>query len=251
MPFIIGGAILGGAVISGYSANKAANTQAGAANRASDTQLQMFNKTQQNLQPWLSAGDTSLADLNYLMGVGPNTGQTDAARGGGYGSLAQPFDLSKFQQSPAYQFNLEQGQQAINKGANARGNYYAPQTLQDLGKFSQGMASNEFQNAYQNYNQNQANVWNRLYGVSGSGQNAAANMGGFATATGGQIGQNIIGAGNAQAAGQIGVGNAITGGLNNAYNAYLTQQILGQNQSSNFSPGRYGYSGTTGLSTEY
>src|ERR1700682_4879619 len=140
----------------------------------------------------------------------------------------KPFTLADFQASPAYNFNLQQGQQAIDKAANARGNLYAPQTLQDISKYSQGVASNEFQNAFSNYNTTQNSIFSRLSGMAGSGQNAAANLGGFAGQVGGQIGCNMIGAGNAQAAGTIGQANAISGAGSGIYNAYIMQQILAQ-----------------------
>lgn len=146
--------------------------------------------------------------------------------------LTKPFALSDFQESPAYQFNLQQGQKAIEKAAAARKSFYNPATLQDISKFSQGMASNEFMNAYNMYNQNQKNIWDRLYAMSGSGQNAAAQAGAFGTQVGGQIGENMMGAGNAQAAGQIGQANAFVGAGNNAYNAYMMNQILQNNQQS-------------------
>ncbi len=171
-------------------------------------------------------------------------GSTDPSAGGTFNQnapLVKPFSLSDFQQSPAYQFNLQQGQQAIDKAANARGNLYAPQTLQDLSKYSQGVASNEFQNAYSNYNQNQQNLWNRLSSLSGQGQNAAAGIGALGAQTAGQIGQNTIGAGNAQAAGQIGQANAINSGLGNLYNAYLMNQILQRNNTG--IAGQYGGGG--------
>lgn len=143
-----------------------------------------------------------------------------------YGSLLDPFSLDKFEESPAYQFNLDQGLQAINKAAASRGDYYAPATLQDVGKFSQGLASNEFQNAYNNYNTDQENVWRRLFGVSESGRGAAAGVGELGSRAAGAASANTIGAGNAQAAGIIGGANALAQGFGGAYNAYLQQQIL-------------------------
>jgi hypothetical protein len=149
------------------------------------------------------------------------------------GMLMKPFGMEDFKESPAYQFNLQQGQKAIEKAAAKRGTYYAPSTLQDISKFSQGMASNEFNNAYGQYNQNMKNIWDRLYSLSGSGQNAAANVGGFGTTVAGQVGENMIGAGNAQAAGTVGGANALTGGVNNYLNYSMMQQMLqGQQQSS-------------------
>lgn len=149
-----------------------------------------------------------------------------------FGMLTKPFGMEDFQASPAYQFNLSEGEKALNKASASRGKFYAPGTLQDIAKYSQGLASNEFQNAFSNYNTNMGNIWNRLSTLSGGGQNAAGNLGTNATQVAGQVGNNIIGAGNAQAAGQVGAANAISGGFGNAYNSYLMQQILGQNQQS-------------------
>jgi hypothetical protein len=216
MGWITGGAILAGSLIGADASRSAANTQSDAANRAAQLQQQMFQQTQQNLAPWMQTGQVALSELGQRTTSG--------------GDLNQPFTLDKFQQSPAYQFNLEQGQQAINKGAAARGGFYQPGTLQDIAKFSQGLASNEFQNAFSNYNTNQNNIWNRLYGLSGSGQNAAANLGGFAGTAAGNIGNSITGGANAQAAGQVGQANALTGALGQGYNAYMMQQLLGRNQ---------------------
>jgi hypothetical protein len=143
-----------------------------------------------------------------------------------YGSLLKPFSLADFQQSPAYQFNLEEGYKAINKGAAARGKYYNPATLQDLGKFSQGTASNEFLNAYNMYNQDQGNVFGRLSSVAGMGQNSAAQTGALGANAANNSGQALMGAGNAQAAGIVGLGNAVNTGIGQYYNNQLMEQIL-------------------------
>jgi hypothetical protein len=213
MPWIVGGAILGGALISGNAAQSAAGTQAAGAGRAADLQQQMYQQTRSDLAPWMQGGQVALSQLQSQLP-----------------QFTQPFGMQQFQESPAYQFNLEQGQQAINKGAAARGGFYQPGTLQDIARFSQGLASNEFQNAFGNYNTNLNNIWNRLSGLSGSGQNAAAGLGGFATQTGANIGNAITGGANAQAAGQVGQANALTGALGQGYNAYMMQQLLGRNQ---------------------
>jgi hypothetical protein len=91
--------------------------------------------------------------------------------------------------------------------------------------YGEGLANQDYQQAYNNYVNNYQNAFssantnantsfNRLQTIAGSGQNAAANLGSLSSQTAGQIGSNIIGAGNAQAAGTIGSANAATGGLN-------------------------------------
>jgi len=232
----VGAAILGGTIgsslIGGIGANRAAQTQADAANIATQAQLQMFGQTEANLAPWMQQGNVALGQIGQ--GLQPG------------GQFSHMFGMQDFQQSPAYQFNLQQGQQAIDKAANSRGNLYAPQTLKDLGGFTQGLASNEFQNAFNNYQTGVGNIWNRLYNTSQSGQNAAANLGGFGTTTAGQIGNNMIGAGNAQAAGQMGVANSLAGGLSGLTNYAMINQLLSQQQQPTYNQSVNGYIGPQG-----
>lgn len=214
---------LAGSVFGANAAQGAADTQAGAARYAADVSRSMFDTTQQNLAPWLKQGKIALKDLGQLTGTAPGGDPLTAP-------LTKPFSLSDFQASPAYQFNLEQGMEAINKAAASRGAFYQPATLRDISRFSQGLASNEFQNAFGNYRASMGDIWNRLYGLSGSGQNAAAQLGGFGAQTAGQIGSDITGAANAEAAGRVGAANAFTGGLGNIGNTILLSQLLKNNQ---------------------
>jgi len=215
MPWIIGGAVLGSALLGSQAAGSAADTQSAAAQQAAQVQREQYQQTRSDLMPWQQAGQVGLSQLQARLP-----------------EFTKPFGMEDFQASPAYQFNLEQGQKAINKGAAARGTFYNPATLQDLAKYSQGLASNEFQNAFSNYNTNLNNIWNRLYGLSGTGQNAAAQTGGFGAGAANQISGDITGSANASAAGTVGIANAITGALGQGTNAYLMNQILQQNQAS-------------------
>jgi hypothetical protein len=49
---------------------------------------------------------------------------------------------------PAYQFRLQQGQQALEQSAAAKGTLRGGATLKSLQDYAQGMASQEYQNAY-------------------------------------------------------------------------------------------------------
>ena len=214
----VGSAILGGAGLGAAGSILGSNAQADASRHAADIEQTLFQQTQQNLQPWMQAGNMALSQINQ--GLQPG------------GQFEHQFGLQDFQASPAYQFNLEQGKLALDKASAARGKYYAPSTLQDIAKFSQGLASNEYQNAFSNYQTGIGNIWNRLQTISGGGQNAAANLGTNATAVGNQLGQNAIGAGNAQAAGIVGVANAGTNALTNYSNNQMLQQFLNSQQQS-------------------
>lgn len=74
MPWGVAAAVAG-AAISANASSSAAGQQAGAANNATQAQLQMFNQVQHNLQPYQQSGVGALNSLDYLLGIG----------GGGYG----------------------------------------------------------------------------------------------------------------------------------------------------------------------
>lgn len=202
-----GGAIIGGA-IQGNAATSAANTQAGAANNATATQLQMFDQTQANLKPFIGSGTNALSTLNSQLGIGANGAFNPNA------PLVKPFSATQYQQSPGYAWQMSQGIDAVQNSASAAGGIHGGNTLKALTTFGQGLANTDYQQAYQNYVQQQQQQYGMLNNLVGSGQNAAAGLGGISQQVGGQVGSNIIGAGNALAAGQIGAANATTGGLN-------------------------------------
>lgn len=207
---------IGSSLISSNSSSNAANTQANAANQATQAQLQMFNQTQQNLKPFLQGGTNSLAALMSYLGIGPNGSFNPNAPG------VAPFSAQQFQASPGYAWQKQQGIDAIQNSAAAKGGVTGGNTLKALDQFGTGLANQDYYNAMNAYLTQQGNVFNRLYDLTGTGANAAASLGGFAQNTGQSIGSNIIGAGNALAAGQIGQGNAMSGGLNSL--AYLVFQ---------------------------
>lgn len=93
-----------------------------------------------------------------------------------FGSLLQPFDLNKFQADPGYQFRMDQGQKAIERAAAARGQYYDPSTVKALNDYSSNMADQTFGDAYNRYNNDQQNIFNRLAAISGIGQTATGSL---------------------------------------------------------------------------
>jgi len=120
-----------------------------------------------------------------------------------------------FQATPGYDFRVSEGLRAAEGTAAARGGLFSGNALAEAQRLGQGYANQE----YDNY-------LNRLTGVSATGLNAAG-MG----ATAGQNFANamtgIMGArGNAQAAGAIGVGNAISDGIGNALGAWQYQRAM-------------------------
>lgn len=144
----------------------------------------------------------------------------DPSQFGAFGSLNHDFGAGDFATDPGYGWRLQQGISQIDRSAAARGGLLNGGTLRALDRYNQNFASNEYQNAYTRYNNNQSNRFNRLAALSGIGQASQNQLTGYSQNLGGQIGNNILGAGNAAAAGAIGQGNAWQSGLNGLGNAW-------------------------------
>jgi HPt (histidine-containing phosphotransfer) domain-containing protein len=174
---------------------------------------------------------------------------------GGFGSLAQGWDktfssptANDMTIDPGYQFRLNQGLQALQNSAAARGGLLSGGTAKAINDYAGGSASQEYGNVYnralQNYNTNyntftndQSNLFNRLQALAGGGQTtanqlsasgltAANNAANIGLTSAGQIGQQLNNAGAATGSGYVGSANAITGAIGNATNSLSTLALL-------------------------
>jgi hypothetical protein len=216
------GATLGlaaGSTLAGSRAAKqAGETQAAAAGQASDLQRQMFEQTRADQAPYREAGYNALANLQRTAGNVPG---------------AFKFGAGDYQADPGYAFRLSEGQKALDRQAAARGGLISGGALKAATRFGQDMGSQEYQSAYNRaltgYNTDVARenqLYNRQAGLAGIGQTSTNLVG--------QAGQNYAtSAGNlmtsgaaAQAAGQVGQANALTGGLGTYLNYSQNNALL-------------------------
>jgi hypothetical protein len=238
----VAGAIAVSSVVGANAAKGAAKTQAAAADRAAELQKSQFEQTREDQTPFREAGYNALAEMQRTAGNVPG---------------AFKFGASDYQADPGYAFRLSEGQKALDRQAAARGGLISGGALKAAQRYGQDMGSQEYQNAYNRaltgYNTGVASE-NQLY----NRQAALAGIGQTATNLVGQAGQNyatnagnlITGAGAANAAGQVGMANAFTGGVgqylnysqNQAQNSLLQQAL--QNRGST-----YGYTPTTDYSS--
>jgi hypothetical protein len=96
------------------------------------------------------------------------------------------------------------------------------------------MGSQEYQNAFNRYQQNRTNQLQPLGNLMSSGQSAASNQGAAAGAYGNAGAAGLTNIGAAQAAGQMGTANALSSGLSNYMNYSSNQDLanaLRQSQS--------------------
>ena len=161
-----------------------------------------WNQQQANEQPFLKTGQGAANSLASLLSQG----------------FSAP-TLAQAEQTPGYQFNLQQGTQAINENAAATGNLLSGNTGAALTRYGQGLATTTYQQAYQNaLNQYMANYQSLLGGtdvglsaagqLGAQGQAAANNLSALYLTGGAQQANQLTNYGNARAAGDIGSANA-------------------------------------------
>jgi hypothetical protein len=155
-------------------------------------------------------------------------GQTfNASTGAGHQTIGGQFTNQSLNAylAPNYAFQLAQGQKALQNSQAAENGALSGAALKGMQDYVQGTASGAYQNAFNNWMNTQNMNYSQLYNLAALGENAAATSGTNAISTGTNIGQNIIGAGNAAAAGDIASGRAVGGTLSNLGNLYLANQM--------------------------
>ena len=217
------GSIAGG-VISAGGARDAARTQADAANSAAALQKEQFDQQMALQEPYRQAGLTGQNRLMELLGLGGNAGAA------GYGQYARDFSMQDFQQDPGYAFRLGEGLKAMGHQAGARGGLISGQTMKGMENYRQGLASQEYGNAFNRYQTNRQNQLQPLGNLMSSGQAAASNQAGQAGQYGANAGNLMGQAGQSIAAGQMGAANSIGNALSSSASAYGNYLQSSQNQ---------------------
>ena len=120
-----------------------------------------------------------------------------------------------YTKTPGYDFRLNQGLDAIQSSAAARGGLYSGAAMRDILKYGQDYATGEY-----------TNYLARLAGMTDTGVAAAGNQANAGANMGAGVGGALASRGNASAAGAIGMGNAFSGGLQNVLGYMNYQQNL-------------------------
>ena len=209
----------------------------------------------QSQQPFTSHSSSNNSIMSIVHGLhgqtqNPKNQQpqyTQVANQGG-GQLNNPFDTylkskglagGRFDTSnPAYQFQLQQGQRALDSSAAARGMGYSGAQMRAAQKFGQGLASQEYDKQYNRANQEFGDYFNRVAGLSQGGQQAATTLGqqgsnyaqnagttysNLSNAQTGILGQQA----NARASGYAANANAVSNTLGNLTNLYAMNKYYG------------------------
>lgn len=255
---------------------EAGNAASALEKESADAQLalqkQIWEKQQADYKPYLEQGTWGINRLGDLMrnqtpayGAGSGVNATIPMGMGGVaiigdggtrkptpnangGQLNNPFDTylaskglagGKFDTSnPAYQFQLKQGQQALDRSAAARGMGYSGAQMKAAQQFGQGLASQEYDKQYNRASGEFGDYYNRLAALSQGGQQAASSMaqagGAYANNAGNTLASlsnaqtNILGQqANARASGYAAQANAFNQGLGGIADAYGMYKLFG------------------------
>jgi hypothetical protein len=231
---IIGAAVVGGAATA-IGSSSAARAQTNAANQANDRLNAQYAQTRSDLMPYQQAGQGGLNELQSRMG-----------------ELTSPFNMTQqnLEATPGYQFNLSQGQKSVNNALGARGLLNSGAVMKGASSFATGLANSTYMDQFNMDQQNKQNAYNKLLGVSQLGENAAAQTGAFGSQIAGQVANNTIGIGNAQAAGAMGVANGIGSIGNNIAGYYNFKNYLAA-RSGQTNAGIWGYSQASSNASQF
>ena len=234
-------------VLSANAAKDAAQIQADAATKAAQMQMDMFNTVNAQGAPYRGAGYNALNQIGSML-PGQYTKYDASGKpigtDTGTGYLTQQFGPEQFAQGidPGYAFRLQQGQMANQRASNLAGGLIGGNALQGMQDYTQGMASQEYGNAFNRFQTQRGNIYNTLAGIAGIGQTAQGQANQMAQNNATAQGQLGVGAAAAQAAGKVGQATGYGGAATGLGNSYLLSQLLNQNQGvagSNVSGGNF------------
>lgn len=226
-----------GSFVGADASRSAANTQADAARNAADLQKAEYDQTRSDLAPYRDLGTQYIPQLQTAI-ANPLLSSTFS-----YGNFTAP-TAEEAQATPGYQFTLGQGLKAAQNSASARGLGSSGAAIKGAESYATGLADSTYNDVFNrdlsayttnrnnalgnfttNYGVASDNV-NRLLGLVGNGQNAAAQTGALGTQSTNSIANTLTSGAAASAAGIVGGANAITNGISNIANGYQSNQLL-------------------------
>lgn len=219
MPLMIasGASMLGGSIMSSGAGKDAAKDAARAAEAQKRENIAAYGEQKKMLAPWMEAGQTALRDIQ----VGIREGSFDPGK--------FHFDAEAMKNDPGYQFRVSEGARLGAQRVGAGGKFFSTQGQKQLAANEQGIASQEYGNAYaraanehQMEGQRLGQKQNALMQLNQAGQNAANNTatmrGNLAAGQAAQT-QNLIGAADAMGQAKAAPWNALAeiGGMGAGY----------------------------------
>ena len=163
-------AIVGSAVIGGYASSQASKEGAKSsaagmaaeermAERNIEFQREMAEQQREDFAPWRDTGQQALDRI----WSGVQSGEFEVG----------DIDVTK---DPGYQFRMQEGVEALDASASARGRLLSGAQQKSLTKYGQDVGSQEYANAYARESNKLAKRYNILSSLSAGGQASAAGQ---------------------------------------------------------------------------
>lgn len=205
----VAGAAVVGAGVSIYSANKAAGASKAAANSSIGEQAREYDQARSDNAPFRTTGVSALDQVAKLYGLDTTDANGNVVKGTGKA------DFSSFSASPDFQFNLGQGDDAINRSAAAKGGLLSGAAVKAGQTYASGLASNQFDDYV-----------NHLETTAGQGQAATNATTAAGTSMANSNSNAIMSAGNARASAYSENGQTIGNTANGLASNYLMYKYL-------------------------
>ena len=216
----VGGATLVSGMMQADAASSAASAQGASAQAGIDEQRRQFDKVQELLKPYSTAGEKALGGLEPFAAVGAPALEQQQALLGLRGPEAQRKAISGIEQGGQFQALTQQGENALLQNASATGGLRGGNIQGALAQFRPQLLSSLIDQQYGRLGGLTALGQTTTQNLAGLGQASAAGTGASAQTTGANI-ANLLGQqGAAQAGAEIAQGKAfgaipaaISGGL--------------------------------------
>jgi len=227
---MVAAAVLGGSVIGGLSSiwgsSNAANAQKEAANAMIANTNKIYESNKGLAMPYINAGAGMLGNLQDWLKTDSNNPFSTLIK------LTTPgADMNEvLSQLPGYQFQLNQGNRAVQNALAARGlGGSAGAVAKGISNYTQGLAGSTWGSLVDKLQNVFGAGTNAMQGVVNTGANAVNSLTGAGTAATNSINSALGGIGNANANMYNSIGGAI-GGIGNGLSSYaMLQKLMGSN----------------------
>lgn len=218
-------AIVATSYMGSRAAERGANAQAAASDRAAELQYKQYKDTVARQKPFYDVGVNALPDLVNA-------------------SKYTNFGMDQFQADPGYAFRLSEGQKQLDRTAASRGGLLSGGALKAATRYGQEMGSQEYTNAFNRYQAERTARLAPLQALTGMGQTTAQQVSNAGQTMATNVGNDITNSAAARASGYVGGANALTGGLNTYLNYSNSQNIANRlDTMGQYTPGSYNFRG--------
>lgn len=175
------------AVVGARSIGNAQRAQQQGIQAANDLRQRQYAETQSYLEPYRRSGIPALEELNK--GLAPG------------GDFNRSFTMEDYKEDPGFKFRLDEGLKALERSGSARGMLLSGAQQKGIANYSQGLASQEFNNAYNRYRQDTQARYSNLMGLAGLGAGVSGQAAGLSQKYGDDQSQGVADIYNSVAAG--------------------------------------------------